>query len=87
MTIQPDSGGMFLAVQLFLGSFFPEQLLVEDVTPLHFGKGNRDQAVITLCGKSSFMHVSFVAPVKTTQIRPSYKLLENCSLHTSGIGL
>lgn len=78
---------MFLAVQLFLGNFFPEQLLVEDVVPLHFGKGNHDQAVITLCGKSSFMHASFAAPVKNTQVRPSYKPLENCSLHTPGGGL
>lgn len=68
MTTQSDSGGMFLAVQLFLGIFFPEQLLVEDVAPLHFGKGNHNQAVITLCGKSGFMHTSFVAPVKNTQI-------------------
>jgi len=84
MTTQPDSGGMFLALHLFLGNFFP--FLAGDVAPLNFRKGNRDQAVIMLCGKSSFMRASFVAPVKNTQIRPSYKPLENRSLPAPGIG-
>lgn len=53
----------------------------------HVGSQELKEANDKICVKSSFKHVSFVPPVKNTQIQPSYEPFENDSLYRPGRGV